>query len=271
MHIRSYPRATARTCGWPRSAGPVRSSPPWPTGGCSGRVEQPHPAGRPLEMLATGDVDAMAGPRPNTRAGGAGLRRAGRGGSPLRGRDGIDLWMRSADERSAQLEAGHAEDRRRARRTVPGAPRRRSPADHGRPDHRPRRPRRRRSPITSPRPPRASPPPPGPPPLIQTYRSASPERSPGTRAERHRALFEQGRVSGRGGRRPRWTEAGGDRAKTTKYGGGYCGNGCGAWTGSLPSAGRPIGVAARLVGRTMKARCWNPTTSGAVRTAIERA
>ena len=74
-------------------------------------------------------------------------------GVDVTGGDGINLWMRVADERSADRRAGGPRHRRRARRPVPRAPRRRPRPGHGRPDHRPRRRTSARSPTTSPPPP----------------------------------------------------------------------------------------------------------------------
>ena len=100
------PRATVPTCAWPPSAAPARSSPRWPTAarlgpGWSSRILQ----ALLLELLqdpATPEVMATA------RAV-YGRRRAivsdalAAAGVAVSGRDGINLWMRVANERSAAV------------------------------------------------------------------------------------------------------------------------------------------------------------------------
>ena len=122
-----------------------RSSPPWPTAGCSG------PAGAAASCRRCSSRCSTTRPRPtpSTRRASSTPGAAPRSstccatrGVAITGTDGINVWMRVADERGALVGARRAGHRRRPRRAVPGAPRRRPPARHRRPG-RPR-PRRRR-------------------------------------------------------------------------------------------------------------------------------
>ena len=185
------PRATAPTCAWPRSAAPATSSPPWPTGGCSGR------AGRAASCRRCWwSCCRTRRHRPSWRRRGptygqpAGARVATcsrRPASPSAGVDGINLWMRVADERSAAVALAARGHRRGARRAVPGASRRRPPARHRRPARRPRRPRPARSPSTSPQAGRAP---------ADRARPTTAER----RSDRSRRSHALVRRPGRGGR-----------------------------------------------------------------------
>ena len=180
---RTTTRATSPAARWSASAmaaGANRAHPqllqeprPRPAPGCRGRcrrgghrrrqppaarprLEQPDPAGGAAWRCSTTTRRSTRSPRPGPSTPAAGSSSPAcskRAACPVTGSDGINLWMRVADERSALVTlaaqgigAAPGEPFRRA-------PRRATPAGHGRPD---RHVTTNGSPSSSPRPPAAS-------------------------------------------------------------------------------------------------------------------